>query len=112
MKVVGLRGLWLGVFLVACATSPASSPQPVPGSTTRSVPAALTVPIDPESESVVQKLAAKVGLGSEREEIIEFTRAALAIEAERNDGIEFYASLMDGTRWPDRGWTHHESDYA
>ena len=61
MKVVGLRGLWLGVFLVACATSPASSPQPVPRSTTRSVPAALTVPIDPESESVVQKLAAKVG---------------------------------------------------
>ena len=95
MKVVGLRGLWLGVFLVACATSPASSPQPVPGSTTRSVPAALTVPIDPESESVVQKLAAKVGLGSEREEIIEFTRAAQAIEAERNDGMEFYASLME-----------------
>jgi hypothetical protein len=61
---------------------------------------------------VVQKLATKVGLGSEREEIIEFTRAALAIEAERNDGMEFYASLMDGTRWPDRGWTHHESDYA
>ena len=56
--------------------------------------AALTLPIDPESESVVQKLAAKVGLGSEREEIIEFTRAALAIEAERNDGMEFYASLM------------------
>ena len=69
------------------------APQVAPETTAASAPVALTVPSNTEGESVVQKLASKVGLGSDRDEIIEFTREALGIEAERNRGMEM--SLLE-----------------
>jgi hypothetical protein len=82
MKFLGL--LVFIVLLMACATSPTVAPHVAPDTITASAPAALTIPSNTEGESVVQKLASKVGLDSDRDEIIEFTRAALTIEARRN----------------------------
>ena len=92
LVVVGLA-LVIGL-VVACGSQAAASPNGPPEPTTAAT-GALTVSSDTEGDSVIQRLASRMGLGSEREEIVAFTREALQIEATRNRGVECFATAKN-----------------